>query len=90
MESITINAVSAYHSLLLAKMNNDISKSNFENSANMLRIARERLQLGDVTRAEYLQLELRMLNDSIAINETAVTMREAQMQLNSLLGNDES
>ena len=90
MENITVNAVAAYHSLLLAKMNNDISKSNFENSGKMLRIARERLQLGEVTRAEYLQLELRMLNDSISINETAVTLREAQMHLNSLLGYDES
>ena len=90
MENITINAVVAYHTLLLAKMNNEISQSNFDNSGKMLRIAKERLQLGDVTRAEYLQLELRMLNDSISINETAVAMREAQMQLNSLLGYDES
>lgn len=90
MEGITIEAVYAYHNLLLAKMNNSISKSNFENSGNMLKIARERLQLGDVTKAEYLQLELRVLNDSIAINETAVAVRQAQMQLNSLLGYDES
>ena len=90
MEALTINAVYAYHNLLLAKMNNEISQSNFENSGNMLRIAKERLQLGDVTRAEYLQLELRMLNDSISINETAVQVREAQMMLNSLLGFDES
>ena len=90
MEGITINAVYAYHNLLLAQMNNDISKSNFENSGNMLRIAKERLQLGDVTRAEYLQMELRMLNDSISINETAVAVREAQMSLNSILGLDES
>lgn len=90
MEAITINVVYAYHNLLLAKMNNDISRSNFENSGNMLRIAKERLQLGNVTKAEYLQLELRMLNDSIAINETAVQVREAQMVLNSLLGYDES
>lgn len=90
MEGITINVVYAYHNLLLAKMNNEISQSNFENSGNMLRIARERLQLGNVTKAEYLQLELRMLNDSIAINETAVQVREAQMVLNSLLGYDES
>ena len=90
MEDITIDAVYAYHNLLLAKTNNAISKSNFENSGNMLRIAGERLQLGDVTKAEYLQLELRMLNDSIAINETAVAVRQAQMQLNSLLGYDES
>lgn len=90
MESITINAVYAYHNLLLAQMNNEISKSNFDNSGRMLRIAKERLQLGNVTRAEYLQLELRMLNDSISINETAVQVREAQMMLNSLLGYDES
>ena len=31
-----------------------------------------------------------MLNDSIAINETAVAVRQAQMELNSLLGYDES
>ena len=90
MEDITIDAVYAYHNLLLAKTNNVIRKSNFENSGNMLRIAGERLQLGDVTKAEYLQLELRMLNDSISINETAVAVRQAQMQLNSLLGYDES
>lgn len=90
MEDITIDAVYAYHNLLLAKTNNTISKSNFENSGNMLKIAGERLQLGDVTKAEYLQLELRVLNDSISINETAVAVRQAQMQLNSLLGYDES
>ena len=90
MEGITINVVYAYHNLLLARMNNEISRSNFKNSASMLKIARERYQLGDVTKAEYLQLELRMLNDSIAINETAVSVRHAQMQLNSLLGYDES
>ena len=90
MEAITINVVYAYHNLLLAQMNNEISQSNFLNSGNMLKIAKERLQLGNVTKAEYLQLELRMLNDSIAINETAVQVREAQMVLNSLLGYDES
>lgn len=90
MEGITINVVYAYHNLLLAKMNNDISRSNYENSGNMLKIANERLRLGSVTKAEYLQLELRMLNDSISINETSVQVREAQMTLNSLLGYDES
>jgi outer membrane protein TolC len=56
----------------------------------MLGVANERLKLGSVTRDEVLQLELRMLNDSISINETAVTVREAQMELNSVLGYDES
>ena len=89
MEQITINTVRAYHSLILARMNNEIASSNYINSGKMLGVANERLKLGSVTRDEVLQLELRMLNDSISINETAVTVREAQMELNSVLGYDE-
>ena len=90
MEQITINTVRAYHSLILARMNNDIATSNYANTGKMLSVARERQALGSVTRDELLQLELRMLNDSISINETAVAVREAQMVLNSVLGYDES
>ncbi len=90
MEQITIDAVEAYSTLLLARMNHEIARTNYENSAKMHDVARERLSLGSVTRDEYLQLELRMLNDSISINETMVTVRDAQMNLNSLLGFDES
>lgn len=90
MEAITINTVKAYHALILAKMNNEIASSNYENAVKMLSVARERLKLGSVTRDELLQLELRTLNDSISINETAVNVREAQMRLNSVLGYDES
>ena len=90
MEQITLNTVRAYYSLILAKMNNDIALSNYTNTGKMLNVARERQQLGSVTRDEVLQLELRMLNDSISINESAVAVREAQMILNSELGYDES
>ena len=90
MEQITITTVRAYYSLLLARMNNDIASSNYANTRKMLSVARERQILGSVTRDEVLQLELRMLNDSISINETAVSVREAQMSLNSVLGYDES
>ena len=90
MEQITVNLVSAYNSLIQAKMNNEIACTNYENTGKMLGVARERQILGSVTRDELLQLELRMLNDSISINETAVTVREAQMVLSSILGSDES
>lgn len=90
MEQITIDAVEAYSNLLLAGTNHEIAKTNYENSVKMHDVARERLSLGSVTRDEYLQLELRMLNDSIAINESLVALRDARMNLNSLLGYDES
>ncbi len=90
MEQITIDAVEAYSTLLLARTNHEIAKTNYENSVKMHDVARERLSLGSVTRDEYLQLELRMLNDSISINESLVALRDARMHLNSLLGYDES
>ena len=86
MEQISLNAVTAWFNLLKAKQNETFAHSNFDNDSSMRAIARERLKLGTVTRDEYLQLELRVLNDSIALNERAVNVREA----NSLLGYDES
>ena len=89
MEEVTIQATELYFSLLIAQMNHDKAVSNYGNTRMMYSVATERLKLGSVTRDEYLQLELRMLNDSISINETSVRVREEQMALNSLLGYDE-
>lgn len=90
MEQLTLNAVKAYYNLVLSQMNYRSAVSNYANTSRMLKVAKERLLLGTVSRDEYLQLELRMLNDSIAINENEVSLRQMQMQLNSLLGFDES
>lgn len=90
MEQVTLNTVKAYYDLLLARMENQISRDNFENTGKMYSIAKERLSLGSVTRDECLQLELQMLNDSISLNESDVKLRESQMSINSILGFDES
>lgn len=90
MEYLTLNVVKSYYDLLLSQMNYKNAISNYNNTSKMLKVAKERLYLGSVSKDEYLQLELRMLNDSIAINESEVTFRQMQMQLNSLLGFDES
>lgn len=89
MEQVTIDAVRYYFSLMEARHQYHMSMTNYRNTCQMHSIAGERLKLGSVTREEYLQLELRMLNDSISINEASVKVREAQMTLNSLLGLDE-
>ena len=90
MEDVTIAAAKAYFDLIAATKNHDASVTNYSNTVKMRSIARERLKLGTVTRDEYLQLELRVLNDSIAMGENLVKVREAQMSLNSILGYDES
>ena len=90
MEKIQVNAVAAWFRLFTARQDEEIARSNYASTARMRDIAAERLKLGTVTRDEFLQLELRTLNDSIAINESVVRTREARMALNSLLGCDES
>ena len=90
MEDVTLGAVERYFGVMAAQKRYDVSCTNYENTSRMLGIARERLALGSVTRDEYLQLELRRLSDSLAISENDVLLREARMQLNSLLGLDET
>lgn len=90
MEDVTLKVVEYYYDVLLAQQDYETSCANYENTSKMLDIARQRLSIGSVTRDEYLQLELRALNDSIAINENLVALKEAQMMLNSFIGYDES
>ncbi len=90
MEKLSYDVVTAWFGLLKARQDEQMSHVNFENTSKMRDVAAERMKLGTVTRDEFLQLELRVLNDSIAINENAIKAREAQMELNSLLGYDES
>ncbi len=90
LEDITLAAVTDYFEVMAAQKVLETSVTNYENTSRMLGIARERLGLGSVTRDEFLQLELRMLNDSIAIDENRVALQKARMQLNSLLGFSET
>jgi outer membrane protein TolC len=90
MEDVTLKAVDRFFGVMEAQKLYDVSQTNYDNTTQMLRIARERLSLGSVTRDEYLQLELRQLSDSIAVNENHVALREARLLLNSLLGLNET
>lgn len=90
MENVTLLAVQYYYDVMIALCAYDNSVANYDNTSRMLNIARERMGLGTITRDEYLQLELRQLNDSLSINDNFVALKKARMQLNSLLGYDET
>lgn len=85
MEGVTASAVDMFFGLLLQKTKYDIACKNYENTRLLSSIAGERLKLGTVTQDEVLQLELRMLNDSLSINTNKTSMREQQINFNSLL-----
>ena len=89
MEQISLQAVTAWFKLLKARQTQSTARTNYDYTVKMRDVAAERLRLGTVNRDEYLQLDLRVLNDSIALNESSIRVREARMELNSLLGFDE-
>lgn len=88
MEEVTVSAVSLFFNLVQARQNWETAMSNYANTCRMRDIASEKSRLGVITRDEYLQLELRALNDSISINESVTSLREAQMTMSSFLGID--
>lgn len=90
MEDVTVQAVNYYFSLLLSKTKHAIAVKNYGNTKSLYDIAEERLKLGSITHDELLQLQLRMLNDSLAINDTSLAVREQKMRFNSYLRYNES
>jgi len=89
MEAITSQAVEYFFSLLSARKSYELAVSNYESTSHLFKVAEQRMKIGSVTMEDYLQLELRMLSDSTSVNDAAVSVSEAQMVLNSLLGLDE-
>jgi outer membrane protein TolC len=92
MEDITIKAVQYYFNLLVAQRNYEIAVNNYEKMKTMYGIASLRFrETGTVTRSELLQLELRMVNDSLSISTQSRNYQVRKMNLRSFLGyNDDT
>ena len=87
MEDITIKAAQYYFNLLLAQKSYEIAVNNYEKMKSMYSIASLRLQqTGTVKQSELLQLELRMVNDSLSISTQNRQLQAMKMNLRSFLG----
>lgn len=87
MEDISIKAVRIFYSLALAKLNYDIAVDNYDNMKTMHGIARRRHeQTLSVTRSELLQLELRLVNDSLSMSTKETNYNAQLREFRSFLG----
>lgn len=86
MESVTITAAGYFWSLALAELNRDIDLDNYENSKRLHRIAQERYEIGAVPRDQVLQMQLRVLTDSIAITNSHIAYITQKNRLTSYIG----
>lgn len=86
MESVTIQAVTYFWNLVMAEMNYEIARGNYEESKRLYLIAEERHKIGSMTKNEVLQMELKVLNDSLAINTYYIDYSSQRNKLASFIG----
>ena len=89
MEDVTINAAECFWNLNAAKVSYNNARQSFEESKRLYKAAQTRFQMGTITKDNLLQLELKMLKDSLAIQTQRVSLRSAQNQLCSYIGYQE-
>ena len=90
MESITVTAVTYFFDLLLAQRQVEIARESHRNTEQLYKIAKERFAIGSITKDELLQLELKLLNDSLAIGDHQLSEKTAMQRLRNFLGYNES
>lgn len=88
-ESIISRAVDLFFNQLIAQQNLEMALRNRQSTDTLYQISKRRLEIGAITNSDLLQLELRLLNEGITINENQLQLNLAQARLRSYLGYNE-
>lgn len=86
LEEIAIRASGYFFDLLVAQVNLQISETNLRNTDNILRIAKEKFELGKNTRNEILQLELEKLKARKAVGTAKRDLEIATLNVKAYIG----
>jgi len=76
MEQISFTASGYFFDLLLAQVNLQIAETNLANTENMLRIAKEKLEIGKISTNDILQLQLERLK---AMKSAGIARRDMEI-----------
>jgi len=86
IEQISITASGYFFDLLLAQVNLQIAETNLANTHTILGIAREKLDLGRISKNEILQLQLEQLKARKAVGIARRDMQIATLNLRAYTG----
>ncbi len=86
LETIAIQATNYFFNVATANINQKIAEVNYSNADTLYRIGKGRFEIGTVTQDELLDLELGLLNASLAISRAEIDVKQAKASLNSFLG----
>lgn len=90
MQEVTVKSVDLFFTLAKTQQQLEMAKTNYANTRKSYQRAQERFKIGTVTQNDLMQLELRMLNDGMAISQREVEVQTAQFKLASFLGYPQS
>lgn len=86
LETLSIQAINIFFSVVSAEINIEIAKTNYSNADTLYRIGRGRFEIGTVTQDELLDLELGLLNAELAKSRASIDLRQSYASLSSFLG----
>lgn len=89
MEQVTLTASQYFWSYASARVSYDMALQNFAQSKRLYDMAKTRFAMGIITKDNLLQLELKVLNDSLSISSQDVSFRSARNRLCSYIGYQE-
>lgn len=86
VENITIRTTDLFFGVLLA--HNELSSrvKNYKNTKELYEVAQKRFEIGAISKNELLQLELSMLNSSLDINISRVSLDMARFTFTAYIG----
>lgn len=86
LEKISLQASGLFFDLLLAQVNLQIAETNLTNTDNILKVAKEKFELGKTSRNEILQLQLELLKTQKAVGVSKRDLEIASLNLKSFIG----
>ena len=86
MEQVNQNAVGYFWSYVSAKESFERASKSFDDSKRLFEAGQTRFAMGTITRDDLMQIEVTMLNDSLQLTSSRVSLRSALNRLCSYIG----
>lgn len=88
-EDVARNAIAYYFSLLMAKENYQIALQNLEHATRLYEVAKEKREMGRISKNDLLQMELNLLNARSDLTDSESSLKSNMFQLRSFLDFDD-
>ncbi|MDE6753607.1 MAG: TolC family protein [Muribaculaceae bacterium] len=87
-EDVAASALRLYFSLLMARENHSIATQNVNQAEKLYEVAKEKREMGRISRNDLLQMELNLLDARSSLTDCESSLKSSMFQLRTFLGFD--